>query len=596
VTHASDLSPGSLVAGKYEILDVLGRGGSATVYRAKQAGTATGVALKVMHEEIGDGDGVGERERFAREAELVQSLRHPNIVRLLDYGYTEQNLPYLAFALLVGRSLEQRLHDEGGLEWLEVGRLCAQVLRALEKAHAREIVHRDIKPGNIFLVRTPLGEVAQVLDFGLAKVVQQSSENELTRVGSVLGTPRYLSPEQARGEPVGQAADIYSLGLVMAEMLSGRPVVQGNTHFEMFVVHGSDRPHELPVEVLDSPFAAIIRRAIDKQPSVRYRLASQMLADVEAAISRLEDWQEGDGEGDEGDFVVTKMLDPAKALQTAQGSAASEQLRRAFNLLARKSSPGGATAALRAAARPAAEGSGADGPPTERPSAAAERPTRPPRTEADDPAVARGPAPSVPADAEDDEEQDVATSVADLATLGLVVAPGAATRPGAPAAAQAAQPRPPEPAPPPPLEPVAAAAPIPTGPAAGAATAEHTTLIDTTAWPAPPPLGAAGVVPSASASPDPDLGATAFLSAEESPFAALPAARPGPMVMSAPAATAASGPSAPSAWAATSPATMVGPSPSALQGSSQSARWIVVVVALLLAIAAGAALRLLLAG
>ncbi|HHH11211.1 MAG TPA: serine/threonine protein kinase, partial [Sorangium sp.] len=288
---AFTLNPGDIVAGKYQIIAPLGVGGSGAVYRAQKVGMKLQVALKMMHAEHPDGD--NERARFAREAELVKRLQHPHIVRLMDYGHAEDGVPYLAFALLTGQPLEDKIKNEGPLDHNTIGRFSQQVLRALDRAHSLNVVHRDLKPANIFLSSGVLGEVVQMLDFGLAKMVHDApGAMDVTRVGSVMGTPRYMAPEQVRGEQVGPTADIYSFGLVMAEMLLGRPLVEGKKEIEIYVAQGSDREHVLPALITQSPFAAIVKRAVAKPLNVRYRQASQMLADVNAVVEALSGGQQ----------------------------------------------------------------------------------------------------------------------------------------------------------------------------------------------------------------------------------------------------------------------------------------------------------------
>jgi serine/threonine-protein kinase len=331
----TDLSVPSdlIIGGKYQVVDTLGVGGSGTVYKAHPVGMTRMVAVKLMHASHADAD--SERLRFAREAEVVKRLQHPHIVGLIDYGHHEDAVPYLVQPLLEGETLEAKLAREHALSWDATAKLSVHVLRALEKAHGMEIAHRDIKPANIFVSRGVLGEMAQVLDFGLAKVVRGDLENELavTRVGAVLGTPRYMAPEQARGEEVGQCADIYAFGLVMAEMLIGEPLISGKNDVEIYAMQGSDRPLRLPPQLLQSPFASVLQRALAKPLDIRYRLASQMLADVRAVSEKLGG---GDAMPAEADMDATQMLDPAMAVALSTPNATSEKLRDVFNVLATK--------------------------------------------------------------------------------------------------------------------------------------------------------------------------------------------------------------------------------------------------------------------
>jgi serine/threonine-protein kinase len=266
------------VAG-HRVERVVGRGGSATVYEATRAPWGS-VALKIMHEN--DPSGV-TRQRFVREAGLVQRLVHPNVVRIFDFGHTEAGLPYITFELLRGQSLKSALRD-GPMPAERVRRITLQVLDAIAAAHALGIIHRDIKPANVFLCEDASGDRVSVLDFGLAKAVdgEIGESTPLTRTGHRLGTPRYMSPEMARAEPVGEPGDLYSLGLVMAELLTARPVVEAQAQLDMLLEHASDRPLPLADVVRSSTLGPTIERALAKSTAVRFRTAIQMRAQLEA--------------------------------------------------------------------------------------------------------------------------------------------------------------------------------------------------------------------------------------------------------------------------------------------------------------------------
>jgi serine/threonine protein kinase len=279
-----DYRPGDLVAKRYRVVRPIGIGGSAQVYRAHRLDDDVEVALKVMHET--DPSGVG-RQRFEREAALVQKFRHPNVVGMHDFGHTDGGQPYIVFTLLRGRSLKGAIKKEGALDPNRSGRITLEVLSALLQAHQQGIIHRDIKPANIYLARTTQGESAQVLDFGLAKALfgdEKMLLETLTRTGYRLGTPRYMSPEMARGKPAGPPSDLYGLGLVLAEMISGKFVVEGTSQIEVLMAHASADPLDIPVEARQSAYGAIIERSLAKDLNVRYRTALQMRADVEAVM------------------------------------------------------------------------------------------------------------------------------------------------------------------------------------------------------------------------------------------------------------------------------------------------------------------------
>ncbi len=319
---------GEVLSGTYRIVDTIAIGGSGTVYRAEQLDSGDSVAVKVMHAEHPEGD--RERQRFSREAEIIKQLAHQHVVRMLDYGHSDDGMPFLVFPLLEGRTLKKRIEDEGALSWTEIGRLSIQVLSALERAHRLGIVHRDIKPANLFLCKSPVGESVKILDFGLARAVQVTAGAELTRTGAVLGTPRYMAPEQVRGEAVGQTADIYVFGLVMSEMLLGHPLVAAEAELDVYVVHGADKPLELPIDVLRSPFAAVIRRAVAKPLEVRYRSASQMLADLRAVVDLMNKDRMLIASPD---MEVTQVVGADAALPVKAPTEMSEELRSVFNAM-----------------------------------------------------------------------------------------------------------------------------------------------------------------------------------------------------------------------------------------------------------------------
>jgi serine/threonine protein kinase len=282
-TGGVTFSPGQTVGGRYELVELLGQGGHGAVYRAIQKPLGREVAIKmILVEAIYAG---GMLERFAREAGLVQRLEHPNTVRLFDYGTTDQGLPYIVFELLRGRTLEQEL-TLGTLTPLRVGRVASQVLKSLMEAHEHGIVHRDIKPSNVLLVDYS-GETdfVKVLDFGVARNMNGDGDKPgITHDGQIIGTPSYTAPEQVRGGAVGPPADLYSLGLVMAEATIGTRIYGEGSAMEIFMKQASAEPVPLPHLVTASALGPVIVRATRKLASERYPSAGAMLEDVERAL------------------------------------------------------------------------------------------------------------------------------------------------------------------------------------------------------------------------------------------------------------------------------------------------------------------------
>lgn len=249
---------------RYRILSEIGSGGMGTVFRARHVLVGREVAVKLMTGRVAR-DPVW-RERLLREAQTSNLLEHENIVDIIDFGDDGEAL-YLVMELLEGESLATRL-ERGTLPPRETLDVALSVTSALARAHQFDVVHRDIKPGNIFLCRTPHGLRVKVLDFGIARVLGAA---RLTETGAVLGTPEYMSPEQSIGGEVGPASDLYSLGVVLFEALTGRlPFLASGAR--LLVAHAFEKPPRLgEVAPQVAPdLAAIVDRLLEKVPSARF--------------------------------------------------------------------------------------------------------------------------------------------------------------------------------------------------------------------------------------------------------------------------------------------------------------------------------------
>ena len=282
--QSSSPPKGALVAGRYRIDAELGRGGHGVVFRATQQPLGHEVALKMLLPEAVLAE--GSVARFMREAALAQRLEHPNTVRLFDFGQTEQGLPFIVWELLRGRTLEQEI-ARAPLDARRVSRVAAQVLKSLMEAHARGIVHRDIKPQNVFLC-DHAGETdfVKVLDFGVATTLPGTTQGPpVTRSGQLIGTPNYMAPEQVNGAPLSPRTDLYALGLVMAEALSGTCVIEDTSPIKVWMMQASAAPVPLPQVVSHSILGAVITRATRKPAHERYASAEEMLVDLERAMS-----------------------------------------------------------------------------------------------------------------------------------------------------------------------------------------------------------------------------------------------------------------------------------------------------------------------
>ncbi len=264
-----------LLARRYEIIRRVGVGGMADVYLAEDTQLGREVALKILHPQYAGDDSFVER--FRREALSAAKLQHPNIVQIYDSG-REGDFNFIVMEYVEGESLKDHLAQEGPLEIGEACRIAREVLTALAYAHRTGLVHRDIKPGNILLSKD--GKV-QVTDFGIARAEAGST---MTQTGTILGTAYYLSPEQAQGLPLDGRSDIYSLGVVLYEMLTGRRPFEGDSPVSIAYKHVREMPKPPTAyrEDVPRPLEAIVLTALTKKPEDRYSSAALMRRDLEA--------------------------------------------------------------------------------------------------------------------------------------------------------------------------------------------------------------------------------------------------------------------------------------------------------------------------
>ncbi len=266
--------------GRYKILGELGRGAMGVVYRAEDPSLDRVVALKTIS--LGDAEGRQEYEkRFLLEAKAAGKLTHPNIVTIFDYG-EEEGLAYMAMELLEGADLRSRIR-QGGIPPMEAVEIALQVADGLGFAHEFGVVHRDVKPGNIMLLER--GAV-KIMDFGIARMRHADHK---TSTGMVLGTPRYMSPEQISGQPVDQRSDIFSLGTVLYEMLTQTSLFAGLDVNQIAhnVTTAEPPPPSHSNPALPQMLDFIVARALKKDPSVRYQDAYEMAADLRDALAEM---------------------------------------------------------------------------------------------------------------------------------------------------------------------------------------------------------------------------------------------------------------------------------------------------------------------
>lgn len=275
------MSAGSSYGGRYSVIERVGAGGMAEVYRARDELLGREVAVKVLSERFSrDRSFV---ERFRREAQSAANLNHPNIVSLFDYG-ADEGTYFIVMEFIDGKSLSDIIAEDGALLSERAAEISSDVAAALERAHEGGLVHRDIKSSNIMITRA--GET-KVTDFGIARAVGGDDQMTMTQTGMVIGTAAYLSPEQAQGNPVDGRSDVYSLGVVLYEMLTGRTPFQGDTPLSIAYKHVREDPRppsdfnpDVP-EALDS----ICLKALAKNPENRFSSAREMHADLQRFLS-----------------------------------------------------------------------------------------------------------------------------------------------------------------------------------------------------------------------------------------------------------------------------------------------------------------------
>lgn len=269
---------GKVLGNRYEILEEIGSGGMATVYKARCKLLNRFVAVKVLRDEFAnDSEFI---KRFQVEAQSAASLSHPNIVSIYDVGF-EDGMHYIVMELIEGKTLKEIIQEKGKLEWKEANKIASQIASGLIQAHQNHIVHRDIKPHNIIMTKDG---TAKVTDFGIAKAVSNSTINAF---GSTIGSVHYFSPEHARGGYTDEKSDIYSLGVVLYEMCTGKLPFEGETpvavalkHLQEEIIEPISLCHTLPIGMND-----IIKKAMMKDTNERYASASEMYKDLQNVLN-----------------------------------------------------------------------------------------------------------------------------------------------------------------------------------------------------------------------------------------------------------------------------------------------------------------------
>ncbi len=281
---------GRTLPGGYVILDLVGIGGMGRVYRAEQTNLGRTVAVKIIHPHL-----VGEENaaaRFITEARAASRLNHPNSVAVIDFGKTEDGQLYLVMEFLRGKDLARVQYEEGPLSFRRIVSILRQVLAALSEAHHLEIIHRDLKPENIILepVRTG-GDFVKVVDFGLAKMREGAGPN-ITSPGIVCGTPEYMSPEQGRGDPLDPRSDLYAVGVIFYQLLTGRLPFEAESPTQVVLMHITEPPPDpraaAPERVIPSLLADVCLMALAKEPPHRFGNADEFGEALADALTQIE--------------------------------------------------------------------------------------------------------------------------------------------------------------------------------------------------------------------------------------------------------------------------------------------------------------------
>ncbi|HWB75482.1 MAG TPA: protein kinase, partial [Nannocystaceae bacterium] len=271
---------GRTIADRYRVDDLLGIGGMGAVFRGHHLGLERDVAIKVLHPSLSRDPDISSR--FDREARSSSRLDHPNCLQVTDYGTTEHGMKFIVMQLLEGGELGKLLGKP--LPSLRAIALTLQIARGLEHAHAQGVIHRDIKPENVFITRDHNGnEVLKIVDFGIAKIMggpESRDGKAVTRAGLVFGTPAYMSPEQAAGVEADARSDLYSLGILLYEMLAGRTPFQSEDPVALVRMQVSADPPRLPQDV-PPVLAAIVERSLAKARADRFQSAKEMRETLE---------------------------------------------------------------------------------------------------------------------------------------------------------------------------------------------------------------------------------------------------------------------------------------------------------------------------
>src|SRR5215813_389652 len=332
IAAAVGAQSGRLLGGRYKLEQCIGSGGMGEIYRARRMHIGDTVAVKVLRADVVEDE--KSRQRFYREARAAAMLHHPNAVVIHDFGEDDDGTAYIVMELLVGRSLRQVLIQEGTINAVRAYGIIRQASAALDAGHRNGIVHRDIKPDNIILLDSnDAADHVKILDFGIAKVLDNktldthSLEQRLTNVGSVIGTPHYMAPEQCQGEEADSRSDIYSLGVVLYELLTGVAPFLAKTPTGVAIKHVTEKPRPLREINPSVPEAVdrVVLHALEKDPNARPQTALELAREFENALVNDQDTARFIRSG-ESQRITTSMIgavgDPEVARTPTQPGAA----------------------------------------------------------------------------------------------------------------------------------------------------------------------------------------------------------------------------------------------------------------------------------
>ena len=279
---------GRLVNDRFKITALIARGGMGKVYRAEQAPLGRVCAVKVLNPNYSGEHDPEFHKRFFLEASISSKLTHPNTVTIFDYGRTDDNIYFMAMEYLEGRTLHRCLREEGPFNEERTTHIARQICRSLREAHSLGVIHRDLKPANVYLIEHgDETDFVKVLDFGLVKNIDETKGEDLTQTGLFMGSPKYMAPEQIRGEHVDARTDIYALGIMMYEMITGKVPFDRPNSVNILMAHVNERIPPLremnPNVNVGEAFEATIYKCVEKNPDDRFKSMDEVLAALKRA-------------------------------------------------------------------------------------------------------------------------------------------------------------------------------------------------------------------------------------------------------------------------------------------------------------------------